>query len=173
MIALICSIQNESMIKKIFEDHKIQTIYHAAAYKHVPLIENNIVEGIFNNVFGTSTLLKNAINKYTETFILISTDKAVRPTNIMGASKRVAELICQSYANQKHSTLISIVRFGNVLGSSGSVVPKFQNQIKKGGPVTVTHKDICRYFMTRRSCSACNSSWRIRKRWGSIYSRHG
>ncbi|MBO6867996.1 MAG: polysaccharide biosynthesis protein [Thalassococcus sp.] len=126
----------------------VNTIYHAAAYKHVPLIEDNVVEGIRNNVFGTLTVVKSAKKLGVEKLIMISTDKAVRPTNVMGASKRLAELICQAHSLEPSSTVISMVRFGNVLGSSGSVIPRFREQIESGGPVTVTHKDITRYFMT-------------------------
>ena len=126
----------------------VNTIYHAAAYKHVPLIEDNVVEGIRNNVFGTLTVVKSAKKLGVDKLIMISTDKAVRPTNVMGASKRIAELICQAHASETSSTVISMVRFGNVLGSSGSVIPRFHEQIESGGPVTVTHKDITRYFMT-------------------------
>lgn len=126
----------------------VNTIYHAAAYKHVPLIEDNVAEGIINNVFGTLTVVSSAKNLGVEKLIMISTDKAVRPTNVMGASKRIAELICQAHARERCSTVISMVRFGNVLGSSGSVIPRFRGQIESGGPVTVTHKDITRYFMT-------------------------
>ena len=124
-------------------------IYHAAAYKHVPLVENNIVEGLENNIFGTLVLVKSAIKHQVSNFVLISTDKAVRPTSIMGASKRVAEIILQALSaeNQKN-TKLAMVRFGNVLGSSGSVVPKFREQIKNGGPVTITDPEITRYFMT-------------------------
>ncbi|WP_424984191.1 polysaccharide biosynthesis protein [Maritalea sp. S77] len=142
------SVQNHNRIEAILKRFQVETIYHAAAYKHVPLVEQNVVEGIRNNVFGTDTIVKAAIAANVGSFILISTDKAVRPTNIMGATKRVAELICQTYANQSIETRFSMVRFGNVLGSSGSVIPRFQQQIDKGGPVTVTHPEINRYFMT-------------------------
>ena len=127
---------------------RIETIYHAAAYKHVPLVEENIVEGVRNNVFGTLTIALAAKRYSVENFILVSTDKAVRPTNIMGATKRIAELICQAQAAEASNTVFSMVRFGNVLGSSGSVIPRFRSQIENGGPITVTHKDITRYFMT-------------------------
>jgi len=149
LIAILANIQDPTIINKVFETYCIDMVYHAAAYKHVPLIEYNIIEGIKNNVFGTLNIIKAAISYGVANFTLVSTDKAVRPTNIMGATKRVSELICQSLAQEKeHNTLISMVRFGNVLGSSGSVIPKFQEQIDLGGPVTVTHPEVTRYFMS-------------------------
>ncbi len=148
IIPLIGSVQNQDRILSALRDHEVETIYHAAAYKHVPLVEANAVEGILNNVFGTRTLAEAAIEAGVSAFILISTDKAVRPTNIMGASKRLAELVCQALAAQQKSTRFSMVRFGNVLGSSGSVIPVFRKQIAAGGPITVTDPNITRYFMT-------------------------
>jgi FlaA1/EpsC-like NDP-sugar epimerase len=145
---ILGSVQHSRRLEAAIKAFDVQTIYHAAAYKHVPLVEENVVEGIRNNVFGTLVITSAAKKLGVENFILISTDKAVRPTNIMGATKRVAELICQAHAQEASSTLFSMVRFGNVLGSSGSVIPRFRAQIEKGGPVTVTHKDINRYFMT-------------------------
>jgi FlaA1/EpsC-like NDP-sugar epimerase len=127
---------------------KIDTVYHAAAYKHVPLMEQNVLQCISNNVIGTKNMVEISMMNKVQNFILISTDKAVRPTNFMGASKRFAEIICQIYNKKKSNTHFSIVRFGNVLGSSGSVVPLFKEQIFKGGPITLTHLDITRYFMT-------------------------
>ena len=148
VIPLLGSVQNQSHLKAILTEFSVQTVYHAAAYKHVPMVEYNVSEGIRNNVFGTLSAGKAAIAAGVETFVLVSTDKAVRPTNVMGASKRMAELVLQAFAQKYDSTRFCMVRFGNVLGSSGSVVPLFRQQIAAGGPVTVTHKDIIRYFMT-------------------------
>jgi len=142
------SVTNQNKLKDLLIKFKVQTIYHAAAYKHVPLVEFNQIEGVLNNTLGTFFTANAAINANVETFVLISTDKAVRPTNIMGASKRAAELVLQGLAKKKHKTCFTMVRFGNVLDSSGSVIPLFKDQIKKGGPVTVTHRNIVRYFMT-------------------------
>jgi len=152
IIALLGSVQDKTRLKQIMSAYGVQTVYHAAAYKHVPLVEENVVEGVKNNIFGTYMAALAALEQSVETFVLISTDKAVRPTNIMGASKRFAELILQAlaeeYKNNSHKTRYCMVRFGNVLGSSGSVVPLFKQQIKHGGPVTVTDPEIVRYFMT-------------------------
>ena len=148
IVPLLGNVQNENKLRSIFSHFKVQTVYHAAAYKHVPIVENNICEGIENNVFGTLAATRAAGFADVETFVLISTDKAVRPTNIMGASKRIAELVVQAYARQKPQTNYCVVRFGNVLGSSGSVVPLFREQINRGGPITVTHPGVQRYFMT-------------------------
>jgi FlaA1/EpsC-like NDP-sugar epimerase len=147
---LMGSVQRINRVENIMMAFNINTIYHAAAYKHVPLVEHNVVEGIRNNVFGTYYAARAAINSGVETFVLISTDKAVRPTNVMGASKRMAELVLQalSQASFNKKTRFCMVRFGNVLGSSGSVVPLFRRQIQEGGPITLTHEDITRYFMT-------------------------
>lgn len=124
------------------------TVYHAAAYKHVPLVEHNPAEGIKNNVLGTLRTAQAAADNGVADFVLISNDKAVRPTNIMGASKRLAEMVLQALAPRYPATRFSMVRFGKVLGSSGSVVPKFRQQIREGGPITVTHEDVMRFFMT-------------------------
>lgn len=148
LVPLLGSVQDKKRIAEIIATWKPQTIYHAAAYKHVPLVEHNLSEGLKNNVFGTLYTAREAIKHGAENFVLISTDKAVRPTNMMGASKRLAEIILQALADESASTKFSMVRFGNVLGSSGSVVPKFRQQIKIGGPVTVTHPEITRFFMT-------------------------
>lgn len=145
---IIGSVQNKPTIKSVFQAFKVETVYHAAAYKHVPLVEYNIIEGVKNNVFGTYYVASAAAEEEVETFVLISTDKAVRPTNIMGTTKRLAELSLQALSKGKHKTTFCMVRFGNVLGSSGSVVPLFREQIRKGGPITITHKDITRFFMT-------------------------
>ena len=150
IIPLLVNAQDQAKLERIFETFKVNTIYHAAAYKHVPLVEENICEGIKNNVNSTLAITKASINKQVTNLVLISSDKAVRPTNIMGASKRLAELCMQGIYNKTKNikTNFSIVRFGNVLESSGSVIPKFKSQINKGGPVTLTHKDVTRYFMT-------------------------
>jgi len=148
VIPILGSVQKQNRLETIFRSFRVQTIYHAAAYKHVPMVEHNVVEGVRNNVFGTWYCAEAAIAAGVERFVLISTDKAVRPTNVMGASKRMAELVLQALASRQSDTLFCMVRFGNVLGSSGSVVPLFRKQIKKGGPITVTHPDIIRYFMT-------------------------
>lgn len=142
------SVQNPDHVRSVMRSFRVQTVYHAAAYKHVAIVEENVVGGIRNNVFGTKVMAEAAAELKVENFILISTDKAVRPTNFMGASKRMAELVCQALAREQPRTTFSMVRFGNVLGSSGSVIPRFQAQIERGGPVTVTHREITRFFMT-------------------------
>jgi len=145
---VIGSVADKDRVIKICNFYGVQTIYHSAAYKHVPLVEDNQSQGVLNNTIGTLLIAEAAIDSNVETFVLISTDKAVRPTNIMGASKRAAELVLQAFARLPHNTCFTMVRFGNVLDSSGSVIPLFKKQIQKGGPLTVTHKDIVRYFMT-------------------------
>ena len=150
IITLLVNAQDQTKLETIFETFKVETVYHAAAYKHVPLVEENICEGVKNNVFSTLAIAKASVSKKVSNLVLISSDKAVRPTNIMGASKRLSELCMQGIYNNMHNTKtnFSIVRFGNVLESSGSVIPKFKKQIREGGPVTLTHKDVTRYFMT-------------------------
>lgn len=148
IVPVLGSVQHPRRLETTIKAFGVQTIYHAAAYKHVPLVEENVIEGVRNNVFGTWEIASSARKHGVENFILISTDKAVRPTNVMGATKRIAELICQALAQESGSTTYAMVRFGNVLGSSGSVIPRFSAQIEQGGPLTVTHRDITRYFMT-------------------------
>ena len=150
VIPLLVNVQNPLRISEIFRTFKVDTVYHAAAYKHVPLVEENICEGVKNNVIGTFIVAKAAIENNVSSFVFISSDKAVRPTNIMGASKRLSELCVQGLYNynKENLTKFSIVRFGNVLQSSGSAIPKFKKQIREGGPVTLTHPEITRYFMT-------------------------
>ena len=144
---MIASVRNSTKVNKLFETYHPDIVYHAAAHKHVPLMEDSPNEAVKNNVFGTLNVVKAADQYHTKRFIFISTDKAVNPTNIMGATKRICEMIIQTY-NKKSKTEYVAVRFGNVLGSNGSVIPLFKKQIKNGGPVTVTHPDIIRYFMT-------------------------
>lgn len=153
LVPLLATVRDPERLEEIFTAWQIDTVYHAAAYKHVPLVEHNPFEGVQNNVFGTLEVVNAARRNEVKKFVLISTDKAVRPTNVMGASKRAAELILQAMAagtleEGQSGTRFTMVRFGNVLGSSGSVVPLFREQIESGGPITVTHKDINRYFMT-------------------------
>ena len=149
IVPLLADVTNEAHISNIIRIYHPSVIYHAAAYKHVPMVEYNISQGVRNNVLGTLSLAKAVRQHRTPALILVSTDKAVRPTNVMGASKRLCELILQAFsAETGNTTSLSMVRFGNVLGSSGSVVPLFRNQISQGGPITITHKEITRYFMT-------------------------
>lgn len=146
--ALLGNVCDTFRVAEVIERFDVQTIYHAAAYKHVPIVEQNVIEGIKNNVFGTLNVALLAKKYNVERFVLVSTDKAVRPTNVMGATKRMAELVLQDLALDSQNTVFSMVRFGNVLGSSGSVVPLFRRQINEGGPLTVTHPNITRFFMT-------------------------
>ena len=148
IIPVLGSVTDAARLAEVFAALRPDTVFHAAAYKHVPLVESNPVEGIRNNILGTFELVSAAHAQKISDFILISTDKAVRPTNIMGATKRGAEQIVQSFSEKKGNTRFSMVRFGNVLGSSGSVVPLFRQQIEQGGPITLTHRDVTRYFMT-------------------------
>lgn len=148
LVPLLASVQDEARIAQIMQAWRPETVYHAAAYKHVPLVEHNPVQGLRNNVWGTWVCARAAQAAGASHFVLISTDKAVRPTNVMGASKRLAEMVLQALAAEPGDTTFCMVRFGNVLGSSGSVVPLFREQIQNGGPITLTHPDITRYFMT-------------------------
>ena len=145
---ILGNVTDRILLFERFEKYRPDTVYHAAAYKHVPLVESNPFEGVYNNSFGTLNVVEASIEFGVRKFVLISSDKAVRPTNIMGASKRLAELIVQSKIHELNSTDFAVVRFGNVIGSSGSVIPLFHDQIKSGGPVTVTSKEVTRYFMT-------------------------
>jgi FlaA1/EpsC-like NDP-sugar epimerase len=147
-VALLGSVENKNRLVQVMTNFQVNTVYHTAAYKHVPLVENNVIEGVRNNIFGTLYCAKAAIKSGVEKFVLISTDKAVRPTNTMGVTKRLAEIVLQALSKEQSSTKFCMVRFGNVLGSSGSVVPLFKKQIAEGGPITLTHKNIIRYFMT-------------------------
>ena len=156
IVPILGSINNKKHFEETIRNFKIDTVYHAAAYKHVTLIENNISAGVRNNIFGTLNVAQAALSQNVKHFILISTDKAVRPTSVMGATKRIAEMIIQGLSQQNQqlagdqelTTRFVIVRFGNVLGSSGSVIPLFQQQIAAGGPITITHPEATRYFMT-------------------------
>lgn len=155
VVPLLASVRDQITMDRFMSIWRPETVYHAAAYKHVPLVEHNIAQGLMNNIWGTLNCAQSAARSGVQNFVLISTDKAVRPTNVMGASKRVAEMVLQALAHTSqggghsvHNTCFSMVRFGNVLGSSGSVVPLFRSQIKEGGPITLTHQDITRYFMT-------------------------
>lgn len=153
VIPILGSVTDARLVKKVLGAHKVKIVLHAAAYKHVPLVEANPLAGLANNVLGTATLARASREAGVERFILVSSDKAVRPTNVMGASKRLAELVVQDLANRSMGTVFAMVRFGNVLNSSGSVIPLFQEQIARGGPVTLTHNEVTRYFMTIQEAS--------------------
>jgi FlaA1/EpsC-like NDP-sugar epimerase len=157
IVALLGNAHHRSRVREVLHAYGVQTIYHAASYKHVPIVEQNIVEGVHNNVFSTWYTAEAAVECGVETFVLISTDKAVNPTNVMGATKRLAEIVLQGLHQRGTNTRFCMVRFGNVLESSGSVVPLFREQIRRGGPVTVTHPEVIRYFMTipKRRSSCC------------------
>jgi FlaA1/EpsC-like NDP-sugar epimerase len=148
LVPILGTVTDPRQVRRVLQDHDVQVVLHAAAYKHVPLVEANPMTGLANNVFGTQTLAREAADFGVERFILISSDKAVRPANVMGASKRLAELLVQDLSTRNPKTVFTMVRFGNVLGSSGSVVPLFQEQVRRGGPVTVTDPRVVRYFMT-------------------------
>ena len=150
VVPVLGSITDARLVRQTLRDQEVQVVLHAAAYKHVPLVEANPLTGLANNVFGTQTLAQESIQAGIERFILVSSDKAVRPTNVMGASKRLAELVVQDLAMRSEETILAMVRFGNVLGSSGSVIPLFHDQITRGGPVTVTDPNVMRFFMTIR-----------------------
>lgn len=170
LVPKLGSILDEGFLQRIFHNHEINSIYHAAAYKHVSLVEQNIIQGTKNNVIGTYNLVTIAAKNNIKSLIHISTDKAVRPTNFMGASKRLAELVIQGIVDQADSNLkYTMVRFGNVLGSSGSVIPLFKKQIEDGGPVTVTHKDVTRFFMTISEASKLVIDAGIQAKGGEVF----
>jgi FlaA1/EpsC-like NDP-sugar epimerase len=168
IVPLLADIRMRDAIENIFAQYKPQVVFHAAAYKHVPMVEENIVEGVRNNVFGTKVVADAAVKHGVLTFVQVSTDKTVNPTNVMGASKRIAEIYCQTLNNQVETHFIT-TRFGNVLGSTGSVVPLFERQIKAGGPVTVTHPDIARFFMTISEASSLILQAGAMGKGGEIY----
>ncbi len=170
VVAELGTLENPRTVERLFERWKPHTVFHAAAYKHVPMVESNMVAGISNNVFGTLNAALAARDNMVERFVLISTDKAVRPTNVMGATKRICELVLQALAAERdHRTVFTMVRFGNVLGSSGSVVPQFQAQIAAGGPVTVTHREVTRFFMTIKEAASLVIQAGALARGGEVY----
>ena len=166
---VLASITNSVVLESLLKEHQVDTIYHAAAYKHVPIVENNPLAGLHNNVIGTWHLARAALKSAVKHFVLISSDKAVRPTNVMGATKRMAELVIQMLAAGQPKTVFSMVRFGNVLDSSGSVVPLFRQQIERGGPITLTHPDVTRYFMTIREAVQLVIQAGAMARGGEVY----
>lgn len=165
----LCDVRDFTQLKNIFASYEFDYVYHAAAYKHVPIVESNIISGIKNNILGTENVASLAGEYKVKKFVLVSTDKAVRPTNVMGATKRFAELIVGSLIPQYPKTIYSMVRFGNVVGSSGSVIPMFQQQIDSGGPVTVTHKEITRFFMSIKEASDLVSSAAHLAKGGEVF----
>ena len=169
LLPLLGSVCDEIRMRRIFETWRPDVVFHAAAYKHVPLVEHNVVDGVRNNVVGTWTCARLARDHAVGRFVLVSTDKAVRPTNVMGASKRLAELVLQALADGPGATTFSMVRFGNVLGSSGSVVPLFRQQIAVGGPITVTHPDVIRYFMTIPEAAQLVLQANVMARGGEVF----
>lgn len=169
VVPLLGSVTDRNRLDSIFQAYQIDTVYHVAAYKHVPMVEHNILEGVRNNVVGTRIVAESAAQNGVKRFVLVSTDKAVRPTNIMGATKRFSELIIQGLAKEYSATCFAAVRFGNVLGSSGSVIPLFMEQIKQGGPVTVTHSEVTRYFMSIREAAQLVIQAGVMAKGGEIY----
>ena len=171
---MLGSFLDASLVSDTLERCHIETIYHAAAYKHVPIVEHNPIMGLTNNTFGAAVMAEAARAHGVERMLLISTDKAVRPTNVMGASKRLSELVLQAHASERSNTVFTMVRFGNVLDSSGSVVRRFRNQINSGGPVTVTHTEIIRYFMSIPEAAAAGDPGRRHgERRRSVRARYG
>lgn len=168
ILPLLIDVRVREAVENIFSQHKPQVVFHAAAYKHVPMVEENIIEGVRNNVFGTKVVADAAVKYGVSTCVLVSTDKTVNPTNVMGASKRIAEIYCQTLNNRVETHFIT-TRFGNVLGSTGSVVPLFEKQIREGGPVTVTHPDISRFFMTIPEASSLILQAGAMGKGGEIY----